>query len=785
MAIDTVAGFVEALRQTRLLDLDQLEELARVQARTPDPRALAKILINKSWLTPYQVNEIFRGQSAGLVLGQYRVLERLGEGGMGQVFKARHAAMGRIVALKVIRKERLENAEAVKRFQREVRAAAQLTHPNIVMAFDADQINGTHYLAMEFVEGIDLAQLVKDKGPLSVPRACECIRQAAHGLQFAHERGMVHRDIKPANLLLGIAETNGTPRPADGKKRGKPLVKILDMGLARVDSPEQEEESVTALSVDGKVMGTPDFMAPEQAKDSHKVDHRADIYSLGCTFYFLLTKQPLFPGGNQLEKFIKHQMDAPPSVRALRPEVSEGVQQILSRMLAKRPEERFQSAAEVAAALAPFGDPNPKGEPQHAIRAAAAGSGKMPVMAGPAMAVAAAAPETAVASRATPKSALLSTTAALPRRLRGRSKPMVFAALALLVLGGVLLAAWAMMSSSSSKESTPAVASAAGTTPATTSAAPPTTSKTSASGWTPTGKRPVFPVDPPGPLGLVRYLPDNTDLVAMLHVPEIFRSQFYRQHPDLMKKPLTDLKAVLGSLSIDIEKDIHRVAIAHVGSGRKDDWFAVVMGGFDAERVRELITSQKPESRQVRGMQGLAGTYYLLRKAEDGSVSYGAVLGQSVLALAGEESTLSAVMERGATRKIDLKDRELLRLLERPSGKNQALQLAMSGNIPILGELTIQQIFGLRSVHAFLYLTDTASFRCVCQCRDAQTAQDLQANLMKILRDEAKKNPDLDQAAQIAKTFNFIIGDDKQSVIIEHTFTNAEIDRMFKGGKGR
>jgi serine/threonine protein kinase len=196
MATNTL---IDALRQHRLLDSKQLEELNSLVFS--DPKALAKELIQRDWLTPYQANQLLNGKGQELVLGSYILLERLGEGGMGQVFKARHRTLGRVSAVKLIRKERLDNASAVKRFQREVRSAAALSHPNIVMAYDADEIAGTHLMVMEYVEGaVDLAKLVKRNGPLGVERACEYIRQAALGLQHAYERGMVHRDIKPANL---------------------------------------------------------------------------------------------------------------------------------------------------------------------------------------------------------------------------------------------------------------------------------------------------------------------------------------------------------------------------------------------------------------------------------------------------------------------------------------------------------------------------------------------------------------------------------------------------------
>jgi serine/threonine protein kinase len=337
MATASTTSLVDALRQYHLLEAAQLEELKSVQGRFADPRALAGELIRRGWLSPYQANHLLTGRGQDLLLGSYVLLERLGEGGMGQVFKARNWKLGKVVALKVIRKERLDSPDAVRRFEREVRAAAALSHPNIVHAYDADQIGGTHLLVMEHVEGgTDLARLVKANGPLSVAQACEYVRQAALGLQHAHERGLVHRDVKPQNLLLGT----------DAK-----VVKVLDMGLARLDHTRPDDRSST-VTQEGAVMGTPDYIAPEQALESHTVDIRADLYSLGCTLYFLLTGRVPFPGGSLTEKLLKHQMHQPRPVEELRPEVPPTVAAVVRKLMAKAPADRYQTPAELAATLA-------------------------------------------------------------------------------------------------------------------------------------------------------------------------------------------------------------------------------------------------------------------------------------------------------------------------------------------------------------------------------------------------------------------------------------------------
>ncbi len=323
---------------SQLLEVNQREELPALHLRFPDPRLLCKELIERGWLTPFQANQLLTGRGPELILGSYVLLEKLGEGGMGTVFKARHRILGRVAAIKLVRKDRLSNPHAVKRFQREVRSAAALSHPNIVLAYDADEIDGTHLMVMEYIDrATDLAKLVKKSGPLPVAAACEFIRQAALGLQHAYERGMVHRDIKPANLLLA----------ADGK-----TIKVLDMGLALFAHISEGEEKTSTMTEQGAVMGPPDFMAPEQADDSHNVDIRADIYSLGCSLYFLLTARVPFPACSLVEKLIRHRMSEPVPVEKLRPEVPPALADITRTMLAKNPEDRYQTPAEVVEALA-------------------------------------------------------------------------------------------------------------------------------------------------------------------------------------------------------------------------------------------------------------------------------------------------------------------------------------------------------------------------------------------------------------------------------------------------
>jgi serine/threonine protein kinase len=271
-------------------------------------------------------------------VGPYELLEPLGQGGMGSVHKARHVHLNKIVALKLLLAERMASAGARERFLREIKAVGSLpAHPHIIQAYDA-AVEELPYLVMEYVAGTDLAHLVKDRSPLPVADACELVRQAALGLQHAHEHGRVHRDIKPSNLML---TTSGQ-------------VKVLDLGLALF---QEAEPSETALTAAGTVMGTPDYMAPEQLLDSHSVDIRADIYSLGCTLYHLLVGRPPFNDEKHVSvgsKRLAHLSEPPPPIRTLRPEVPVALAGVLERLTAKEPADRYATPAEVAAALAPF-----------------------------------------------------------------------------------------------------------------------------------------------------------------------------------------------------------------------------------------------------------------------------------------------------------------------------------------------------------------------------------------------------------------------------------------------
>jgi serine/threonine protein kinase len=337
MAVGTVDEYLSALEKSKLLVSEQFVRAQGLAKESSDAADFAKALAREKLVSRWQaVTLLAFGRRAQLHLGKYKLIQRLGKGGMGTVFLAEHVAMNRRVALKIVPRAVVQDRVALDHFFAEARAIAALDHPNIVRAYSVDNEMDRYFIVMEFVDGQDLQRLVETGGPMSFGSAAEFIRQAAEGLAHAHARNLVHCDIKPANLLVN----------------SQGMIKILDLGLVRLKQSDETHGTASGAPT----YGTVDYMAPEQALGTANFDHRADIYALGCTLYFLLTGHPPFPEGSLAQRIVKHQTQEPRDILAERPETPPELVEVCNRMMAKRPEERYQSSQEVITALAPWQD---------------------------------------------------------------------------------------------------------------------------------------------------------------------------------------------------------------------------------------------------------------------------------------------------------------------------------------------------------------------------------------------------------------------------------------------
>ncbi len=332
----SIDEFCSRAQASKLLSAEEVRAVlasAAESERPTDGASLATLLVKTGKLTSFQAKRICEGKGASLLLGNYVLLDRIGHGGMGDVFKAEHRRMKRVVALKVVKSELLDTPGALKRFQREVETVAKLDHPNVVTAHDADEANGIHFLVMQFVDGRDLSSLVKNHGPFSVPQAVDCVLQAARGLAYAHEQGIVHRDVKPGNMLLDR----------------KGAVKVLDLGLATLTA--RDANTNDSLTGSEMIVGTLDYMAPEQAQSPKLADERSDIYSLGMTLWFLLTGRAAYEAETVVAKLLAHQQQPIPSLSESRGDAPAQLDDLFRRMVAKKPEDRPPSMQQVVAAL--------------------------------------------------------------------------------------------------------------------------------------------------------------------------------------------------------------------------------------------------------------------------------------------------------------------------------------------------------------------------------------------------------------------------------------------------
>ncbi len=328
----SIKELLRNLTESNLLSDEEICTIHDSIGSRPDVQSaesFARELVRHNHLTKLQAGAVLKGKTKNLVFGDYVVLEKIGSGGMGQVFKARHRPTGKLVAVKVLSADAVKNRRLIERFKKEARAVARLKHPNIVRAYEAGKINRIRYLVMEYVEGENMLARVKRKGPLPVDECVRSILEAARGLDYAHQKGVIHRDIKPSNLLRD-------------KLTGR--VKVLDMGLARVDEPDEDE---IRLTMPGQMLGTARFMSPEQVEDARKADVRSDVYSLGCTLYFLLRSKAPYSGETVAHTLMAHVSAPIPDLCAKRTDVPEWLGAVFQKMLAKKARDRFQTMGEL------------------------------------------------------------------------------------------------------------------------------------------------------------------------------------------------------------------------------------------------------------------------------------------------------------------------------------------------------------------------------------------------------------------------------------------------------
>jgi serine/threonine protein kinase len=321
-------AFLQRVIRSGLLTRDQLVVSMRALPRSlwNEPETVAQHLIDRGELNRFQADKLLRGESGGLVLGPFRILEPLCKGGVNMVYLASDTRTGEKVALKTFRPTHTDkDARALARFRREMELSRKLDHTNIAYTYEVGCSQGIHYLAMEYVEGRSLSRLVLEDGPLTVARCARLFVEVASALDHAHSRGLIHRDIKPSNIMVS---------PEDHAK-------VLDFGLALVKG---EQEVPELIGGEGYAVGTVDYMPPEQAVNAAKVDERSDLYSLGCTMYFAMTGRPPFPSGTKLEKIRKHQKERPVPLMKLRSDVPADFAAIIAKLMAKRPSGRYPSA---------------------------------------------------------------------------------------------------------------------------------------------------------------------------------------------------------------------------------------------------------------------------------------------------------------------------------------------------------------------------------------------------------------------------------------------------------
>jgi serine/threonine protein kinase len=365
--------FAAAIVRSRLMSsadlVGVLQDVRPSGSAAADLEAARRLLVSGKHLTEYQAAHLLRGHTDGFFLGPYKVLDRIAKGRMAGVYKAVHES-GQVVAIKVLPASKAKDPETLARFKREGRLLTQLDHPNVVRAFALGEADGKHYLALEYLEGETLEEVLQKRKRLPPPDAVRIIHDAMVGLQHIHQKGMIHRDLKPANLMLLRRDEGGGVR--DEGRQGSvssptpppsslPLVKILDIGLGK--AVFEEGDTVQKITGDGVLIGTPDYLAPEQAKNARAVDIRSDIYSLGCVLFHALTGQPPFPDKSILNQVMRHATEPPRPLSDFLPEVPPGLQDVMNWLLAKDPAQRYPTPERAAQALSVLIRPTPPAKP--------------------------------------------------------------------------------------------------------------------------------------------------------------------------------------------------------------------------------------------------------------------------------------------------------------------------------------------------------------------------------------------------------------------------------------